>query len=413
MLWKITRASLATRRIPASLVVLAIALSVLLVVGIERLRHQVRDNFATTVSGIDLIVSARGGPLNILLYSVFRISDPTAGISWRSVEYLAEHPQVDWWIPLSLGDSHRGFPVVATNQSYLDHYRVGRDQSLVLHSGHWFGDELDVVLGASVAAALGYAIGDEIVLAHGNSGAALTSHDAHPFRVAGVLAATGTPVDQSLHISLAAMEKIHSGAAFIGRRVAPPREAGELTPSSVTAVLVGLKSRAAVLSMQRELSRYRAEPLSAILPGVELHRLWRLTGYAENALRITSWAVLMVSLLVLFATVLASLESRRHELAVLRAVGARRSSVYRMIAGEGLLLTLLGCVAGLVLLFALQWLLADHALTNWAVRLPTHFVAWRELLFIGAILFAGTISGLIPAERAFRQSLADGLTPRY
>lgn len=410
MLPEIVLASLRTRKTSAALIVIAIALSLAMIVGIERLRHQVRANFASTVSGIDLIVSARGGPMNILLYSVFRLSDPTAGIRWDTVKHLADHPSVKWWVPIALGDSHRGFPVVATNRSYLDHYRYGDDQAISVARGSWFAGPDQAVLGSAVARTLGYRLGEDLTLAHGASGAAIIKHDNHPFTVVGVLAPTGTPVDQSVHISLAGMAAIHSGGSFRSGLPPGPDQAG--IPDSVNAVMLGLNSRIEVLSLQRELSRYQREPLTAIIPGVQLQRLWRMTAYGENALRATSLAVLVVALLVLVSTVLAALEGRRHELAVLRAAGAGRVAVYAVIVGESFCLTVIGGVLGLTLLFLSQWALAPFALAEWSLRLPDTFVALRELPSIGVILLAGTLAGVIPAEKAFRNSLADGLTPR-
>ncbi|KZX79239.1 hypothetical protein A3717_19760 [Alcanivorax sp. HI0013] len=330
---------------------------------------------------------------------------------WQTVQHLADHPDVKWWIPIALGDSHRGFPVVATNDSYLAHYRYGRDRALSLASGEWFAGADQVVLGSAVAQRLGYRLGDDIVLAHGASGPAIIEHDNHPFTVVGVLAATGTPVDQSVHISLAGMAAIHSGGQF--RSGLPPLPGQQAdTPDSVNAVMLGLQRRTAVLSLQRELSRYKAEPLSAIIPGVQLQRLWRMTAVGENALRATSLAVLLVALLVLVSTILAALEGRRHELAVLRAAGAGRLAVYGVIVGESLFLTLIGSLLGLTLLFVAQWALAPLALAEWSLRLPDSFLSLRELPTLAAILLAGSLAGMIPAEKAFRNSLADGLTPR-
>ena len=249
------------------------------------------------------------------------------------------------------------------------------------------------------------------MLAHGASGPAIIEHDNHPFTVVGVLAATGTPVDQSVHISLAGMAAIHSGGQF--RSGLPPLPGQQAdTPDSVNAVMLGLQRRTAVLSLQRELSRYKAEPLSAIIPGVQLQRLWRMTAVGENALRATSLAVLLVALLVLVSTILAALEGRRHELAVLRAAGAGRLAVYGVIVGESLFLTLIGSLLGLTLLFVAQWALAPLALAEWSLRLPDSFLSLRELPTLAAILLAGSLAGMIPAEKAFRNSLADGLTPR-
>lgn len=314
-------------------------------------------------------------------------------------------------IAIALGDSHRGYPVVATNDSYLAHYRYGRDQHLTLQSGSWFAGADHAVLGSAVADQLSYQQGEQIVLAHGASGPAIVEHDNHPFTVVGILAPTGTPVDQSVHISLEGMALIHRGGAYLSG--IPPRPGQALDkPDSVNAVMLGLERRMAVLSLQRELSRYDGEPLTAIIPGVQLQRLWRITAAGEKALSATSLAVLVVALLVLVSTVLAALEGRRHELAVLRAAGAGRLAVYTVIVGESLCLTVLGCLLGLGGLFVAQWAVAPMALAEWSLRLPESFLALRELPAIGAILVAGSLVGLIPAEKAFRNSLADGLTPR-
>lgn len=218
-------------------------------------------------------------------------------------------------------------------------------------------------------------------------------------------------MDQSVHISLAGMAAIHRGGAFLsGMPPLPGQQADK--PDSVNAVMLGLKRRTAVLSVQRELSRYDREPLSAIMPGVQLQKLWRMTAAGEYALRATSLAVLLVALLVLVSTILAALEGRRHELAILRAAGAGRLAIYRVIVGEGVCLIFIGVLLGLAVLFLAQWALAPLALSEWSLRLPESFLRWRELPALGALVLVGSLIGLLPAEKAFRNSLADGLTPR-
>ena len=208
-LLRLALASLNNRRFTALLTVLAIALSVCLLLAVERVRTEARSSFASTISGTDLIVGARSGSVNLLLYSVFRIGNATNNIRWSSFEWLASHPKVKWAIPISLGDSHRGYRVMGTDMSYFQHYRFGRGQSLQLAQGKPFADMFDVVLGAEVAAALHYTIGQELVLAHGVSEVSLTRHDDKPFKVSGILARTGTPVDRTLHISLPGMQALH------------------------------------------------------------------------------------------------------------------------------------------------------------------------------------------------------------
>ena len=209
-LLRLALASLNNRRFTALLTVFAIALSVCLLLAVERVRNETRASFASTISGTDLVVGARSGSVNLLLYSVFRIGNATNNIRWDSYQRFAEHPRVAWAIPISLGDSHRGYRVMGTSTAYFEHYRYGRKQPLQLAEGRAFeSDPFEVVLGAEVASALGYKLDDSIVLAHGVARVSLVQHDDKPFRVVGVLQRTGTPVDRTLHISLAGMEALH------------------------------------------------------------------------------------------------------------------------------------------------------------------------------------------------------------
>ncbi len=209
-LFPLAAKSLWNRRLTSVLVVISIALSVALLLGVERLRTQARTSFANTLSETDLIVGARGSPMNLLLYSVFRIGDPTNNVRWASYQTIAARPQVAWTVPLSLGDSHRGFRVLGTTAAYFQHYRYGRGQSLQLAEGREFADLFDAVLGAEVADRLGYRLGQSIVIAHGAGEVSFALHDDKPFRVVGILARTGTPVDQTVHVSLAGIEAIHA-----------------------------------------------------------------------------------------------------------------------------------------------------------------------------------------------------------
>ena len=201
--------SLLNRRLTAILTLLSVAMSVALLVGVERIRTEAKASFANTISGADLIVGARGGPLNLVLYSIFRMGEATNNISWESYQTIARHPAVAWTIPLSLGDAHRGFRVLGTDANYFVYYRFGAGQPLEFAQGAMFDDATGAVLGAEVAAALGYRIGEEIVVSHGLGEVSFEHHDDAPLRVVGVLAHTGTPVDRTVHVSLAAITRMH------------------------------------------------------------------------------------------------------------------------------------------------------------------------------------------------------------
>jgi putative ABC transport system permease protein len=411
--WK----SLSNRRFTALLTVVSIALSVTLLVGVERLRTEARSSFANTLSGTDLIVGARSGPVQLLLYTVFRIGDATNNISWESYQEIAANPNVAWTVPISLGDSHRGFRVLGTTPDYFEHYRYARDRRLVIEEGEPFADLYDAVLGAEVADELGYQIGDPIIVAHGASDVSFARHDDKPFRVVGILARTGTPVDRTVHVSLEAIEAIHvdwqSGVPIPGMSIsAEQARAMDLTPNAITAFLVGLKSKGATFRVQRDINEYRQEPLLAILPGVALSQLWNLIGVAENALLIVSAFVVVVGLFGMLTALLTSLNERRREMAILRSVGARPGHVFALIMGEAGFLTLLGVLSGMAMLYLA--LIAGQPIieSRFGIFVPIGGPTSYEWILLGAVVAAGFLVGSIPGYRAYRLSLADGLAVR-
>ncbi|HBB77878.1 MAG TPA: peptide ABC transporter permease, partial [Pseudomonas sp.] len=357
-LLRLALASLNNRRFTALLTVFAIALSVCLLLAVERVRSETRAGFASTISGTDLIVGARSGSVNLLLYSVFRIGNATNNIRWDSFERFAEHPRVSWAIPISLGDSYRGYRVMGTSDAYFEHYRYGRKQPLQLAEGRAFAeDPFEVVLGAEVAAALQHKLDDQLVLAHGVATVSLIQHDDKPFRVVGILKRTGTPVDRTLHISLAGMEALHvdwqhgmpaRGAARVDAEQARQLD---LQPQQITAFLLGLNSRIATFALQREINQYRGEPLLAILPGVALQELWSLVGTAEKALFVVSLFVVLTGLIGMLTAILTSLNERRREMAILRSVGARPWHIAGLLVVEAFALALAGVLLGLLLLY--------------------------------------------------------------
>ena len=256
--------SILNRRFTFLLTVFAIALSVALLLGVEKVRTEAKGSFANTISGTDLVVGARSGTIQLLLYSVFRIGNATNNISWQSYQEIAARPKVAWTIPLSLGDSHKGFRVLGTNLDYFKLYRYGRKRLLTFSQGGPFDDLFDAVLGADVAQSLGYRLHDPIVVDHGLGKGGFLKHQDKPFRVAGILAKTGTPVDRTIHISLEAIEAIHidwkSGTRVPGRTIdADTVRRMQLQPKAITAILVGLKSRFAAFSEQRYVNTYKAE----------------------------------------------------------------------------------------------------------------------------------------------------------
>ncbi|MCH8537031.1 MAG: ABC transporter permease [Alkalimonas sp.] len=417
MLMKLARLSLFNRRGTVMMTVLSLVISISLLLGIDHLRHEAKHSFTSTVSGTDLIVGARSGQLNLLLYSIFRIGNATANLSWESYQRIQNHPQIAWTIPISLGDSHRGYRVVGTNQDYFQYYRYAGQQQLQLAQGHIFEEVYDTVLGSEVAARLGYQLGEEIVLAHGIGQVSFSEHKDKPFTVVGILAPTGTPVDQSVHVSLEGIEAIHidwqQGAPMPGRRVSAEQAAEmDLTPKAITAFLVGLNSRAATFMVQRQINEFRGEPLSAILPGVALSELWQMLSMVERLLLVITLLVLLAGLVGMTTTLLASMKERQREIAILRAVGAHPRSLFLLVQLEVLLITLVSLLLAFALLFVALWFGQDVLASRYGLFIGLNPIRASSLQLVGVVIGLSLILGCIPSWLAYRRALTDGLSVR-
>ncbi|GAB57887.1 ABC transporter permease [Rheinheimera nanhaiensis] len=417
MLMKLARLSLWNRRGTVLMTWLSLTISIALLLGIDHLRTEAKNSFTSTVSGTDLIVGARSGQLNLLLYSVFRIGNATANISWDSYQRLTKHPQVSWSIPVSLGDSHRGYRVMGTSTAYFEHYRYANAQPLTLAQGQQFNGVFETVLGAEVAAKLGYQLGEQIVLSHGVGAVSFSQHKDKPFTVVGILAPTGTPVDQTVHVSLEAIEAIHldwqQGAPMPGRQLSAGQAlAQDLTPKSITAAMVGLKSRMATFTVQRQINEFKAEPLTAILPGVALAELWQMLSMVENLLLLISLLVLLAALVGMVTTLLASMKERQREMAILRATGAHPWYLFVLIQLEVLLITLLSMLTAALLLSGSLLLLQDSLAANYGLFIGLNIIKLTTLYWAAGILLLAMLLAVIPAVSAYRKALADGLTVR-
>jgi len=410
--------SLKNRKLTTWLTILSIALSVALLLGVENVRVGARESFSGTISGVDLIVGARGGSLQLLLYAVFRMGAATNNVSYASYRHFADHPAVAWTIPYSLGDSHRGFRVVGTTNDFYERYRFRRDRKIEFEAGRAPDGVFDVVLGSDVAATLKYKIGDRVVIAHGVSSTAIQQHDDKPFTVVGVLKRTATPVDRSVYISLYGMEAIHvdwqdGGPPMLGEEIPAAKIKKEtLEIKQITSFLLRTKSRIDTLRLQREISTYADEPLQAIIPGVALAELWRSIGYAEDALRVVSLFVLIVGLLGMLVSLYTSLNERRREMAILRAIGAGPGKIVSLLVLESGLLALAGSLLGAAILYGLSFATQGLVERTFGLYLPINPPTPAGWLFLGAVVLAGLLIGFVPARKAYRNALSDGLSVR-
>ena len=408
MLVSLAWSSLASRRKSVILTFLSLLISISVLLSVEHIRQQAKESFNRTISDVDMIVGAPSGQLNLLLYSVFRMGSPTSNINYKSFETLKGSSLVKWAIPISLGDSHRGFRVMGTNNSYFEHFKYGTKQPLTFSRGQPFNALFEAVIGADVAKKLSYKIGDSVVIAHGIGNTSFTHHDNTPFIIKGILSPTGTPVDKTIHVSLNAIEAIH---------LSPVKQAKLLnnvdsvntTPESITAVMLGLKSKFSTFKLQRDINNYKADRLMAVLPGVAMSELWQMMATVENLLRVIGILVLVSSLFGLSTMLLASMAQRKNEIAVLRVLGAGPSVIFSLVLIEALILVILASAAATALLSLTIWLLGNWLGATYGLFLNANMFNVETLKVIAVITVAATITSAIPAYEAYKNALHSSL----
>ena len=407
MFIRLASKSLLNRKGSVLLTIMAMSVSIFVLLGVEHIRSQSKQSFNSTVSGVDLIVGARTGSLNLLLYSVFRLGSPTNNIDWETYQHISDNSKIAWSIPIALGDSHKGFRVMGTTTDYFKYFSYGKKRQLSFSQGKPFENVFDVVLGAQVAQKLGYQLDDKIVLAHGLGKTSFSLHSNSPFQVTGILSATGTPIDQTVHVSLQGIEAVHTdlqkdiethGSALTAKHLS------ELNPKSITAFMLGLTSRMATFGVQRDINNYRKDPLSAILPGVALAELWQMIGLLENTLRLISGLILISALLGLSAMMLASIKEREREIHLLRVVGAPAFFLFLLIQLEALLISFVSMLIGTASLYLSVFMARDLLSTNFGLHIGLNILPYNNILFLLLVVSATLVVSTIPSFTAYKSA---------
>ena len=413
MLFKLTLSSLYARLLTVSMTVFAISLSLMLYLSVEKLRSSAYTSFTNTISQTDLIVGSRTSSIQLLLYSVFRVGNATNNITWESYEDIIDRDEIAWSVPISLGDSHKGFRVMGTNLEFFERYKYRSGQSLEIEEGNYFDDLYDVVLGYGVAEKLGYKLDIPLIVSHGLQ--SFTDHDDQPFRVSGILAKTGTPVDNTVIVSLEAIEAIHvdwsSGTKIQGQETPVDQiRKMDLSPKNITAALIGVNSKLQVFQLQRWINEYPEEALSSILPGVALQELWRIVGIVENLLLGISIVVIFTTLIGMTAIVFSSLNERRREMAIWRAMGASPSIIIGLLMIEAFIIAVLSAIVSTILLFILLYLLQPWIDSTYGILVNIEMLSFEDILIFVYFILAAMLVSLVPAIRAYWFSINDGMT---
>jgi putative ABC transport system permease protein len=389
---------LRARRLSTALNVLLLALGVATITLLLLATSQLEERMQRDARGIDLVVGAKGSPMQIILSSIYHLDVPTGNISWKQAQEIARHRAVKKTIPLALGDNHRGFRIVGTNHDYVAHYGAR------LAQGELWQAPLDAVLGSEVAAATGLAVGATFVGAHGLGGrAGEHMHEDKPYRVVGVLAPSGTVVDRIVLTDVASLWAVHADQHDI-KDVARIAELLPDDEKELTALLVQYATPLAAAMLPRYINQN--SDMQAASPAYETARLFTIIGVGVDVLRGFALVLVFAAGLSVFIALYNALNERRYDLAVMRTLGASPARLMLLMLFEGLLLALVGAVLGIVLGHALTELLG-FALAQ-AKQVTVTGWAWvnAELWLVVMALAVGAAAALLPAWRAYRTDVA-------
>ena len=463
--------SLLNRWLSCLLIILTLAFSISLFFTVSRIQESVRSSFQNTISGVDSVVAARGGDLQILLNSVFLIGEPNSTIRWSTFKDITDNNKMNWAVPITLGDSHKGYRVIGTTNNYFKEIKYSSGKNIEFLSGNSFNDVFDVVLGNAVANKLKYNLDAEIIITHGLSDvgevhtfrsekenhsdhadhddhadeehdnhddhvdhddhAKHEEHDNHEdhadegheghnhenlgFKVTGILKPTGTPIDNAVYISLAGIEAMHTG--WIGNQKVIDVSIeqimqSELKPKTISAIFVSLKNRTQVFQFQRDVLNYKEEAISSVMPGITLSRLWALTGNVDKAFKIITFFIIIIALLGMIAMTIAGLNGRRREMAILRSVGASPTNIVSLLLVESIIISLISCAIGYILMIVIFSIGRDYLQNNYGIFINSFSIKNYDLQMIISIICAALIATIVPAIQIYKNTLRDGLNVR-
>ena len=408
--------SMRSRIIPTSLVTISLMASMVLLLSIERIQQGTEEGFNQSISGVDAIIGPRSSSLELVLYTVFHLGRPTNNITTKTINDVKQRSDISWLVPIALGDSHRGYRVIATEPNYFQHIRYGNNQPLTFSKGDPFTELSEATLGSDVAEKLNYSVGSEIQITHGSIESIGSKHDDFSFTVTGVLNKTGTPIDQAIFLDLKGYELLHLGWKS-GKKVfsledidlssLPP---DALNPKTVTAAFVGLKSKLTIFNFSKNIREYTEEAISAVIPGIALSELWSIVGLVDKGFQLLSWIIIAISLIAMVTLIIASLDNRKQEMTIYRANGASPKFLAAMVVYESLVIGLVAIIGAIILVTAVTYFATSQLNLALGISPSFKWISLDEIKVFGIILLSGVLSSLIPAAMVFRKNLHQALS---
>ncbi len=387
---------------------LLLTFGVTIVVLILLISDQLKNEITKNSTGIDLVVGAKGSPLQLILANVFHVDFPTGNIDLNEVAKVTRSRYIESVIPMSLGDSYQSNRIVGTTKAYAQLYKGE------LNAGNWYTEHMEVVLGFQAAQKLSLSIGDTFQSQHGLSEDG-EAHEAHPFKVVGVLNPTNTVLDRLILTSIQSIWEVHGheeehhheeadttiSIAHLGLEVTSE----QLENEQITAALIKYRSPMGAVMLPRAINTESS--MQAASPAFETARLFNIIGVGVQILNFLGILIIVISAISVFIALLNSLKDRKYDIAIMRSMGATGFQIFNHILIEGLLITFVGGISGLMIAHGLVYVLASYLS---GVNPESFYFLNSEWFVMLGCLVIGTIASFIPAIVAFRTDISETLS---
>jgi len=375
-IFKISLKNVLFRPYSAALTIILFAVGVALTSFLLLVGDALDEGFKKNIKGIDMVVGAKGSPLQLILASVYHIDNPTGNISKREADKLAKHPLVEESVQLSFGDSYKGRRIVGTSPEYISWY------SAEMSKGSIWKEPFESVIGADIAQEFELKVGDSFYSAHG-SDANAEVHDDHPFTVTGILDRNGSVLDQLILTSPESIWEVHG-------------EHADSAEKEITSMLIKFKSKMAMISLPRMVNEKTS--MQSALPSIEVNRLFELFGVGISTLQIIAFSLMILGGISVFVSLYSSLKDRAYEMALIRSLGAGKSSLFLMILNESLILGAIGTLIGMIIAHGSLKLLELFSSTNLGIHVEVWKFAPGEGILVLAAILLSIVAAIIPAR---------------
>ncbi len=424
---KISWSNLTDKPLSSFLSGLLMTLGIAIISLLLLLNKQLQDQFSRNIRGIDMVIGAKGSPLQLILSSIYQIDSPVGNIPLAEAERLTRNPMIKTAIPLAMGDSYKSFRIVGTNKKYLDHFGA------TVAQGQLFREDLDVVLGTRVAEATGLKVGDSFASQHGLDGNG-EEHGNRKYKVVGLLASSNSVCDQLILTNVSSIWAVHNHDSANGeeghhgeKTDAPAGvvskaehqedstgpddeehgpEAGPEPSPEITSMLVKFRNP---MGMMLKRGIDNNSKLQAALPAIEVNRLFDLLGVGVQTLRGLALAIIIVAGISVFVSLYNSLKERRYEMALMLSMGATRAQLFGMLLLEGLVLALIGFVAGLALSRLGLWSLSQFVEGNYHYSFSDLSILPDEWWLLAVAVGIGLVAAALPAIGVYRMNISQTL----